>query len=132
MSIHFNICPVKGLDCIFKDCGYIICGAEGFEMCGENTLTLNFMDVGKNHPCAFKVEDANAIIDFVNDSIKINISEFYICCDAGESRSPAIVAALLEAYNQDSGCIWNDNTYHPNMHVYEVMKEALKSREILK
>lgn len=128
MTIHFNISPIKGLDFIFDDCAYIICSMEDCNIGGPNVLSVNFMDANENHPYAFDLEDANAIIDFVNEAIERNISEFYICCDAGESRSPAIAAALLEAYNQDSDYIWNDNAYHPNKYVYKLMKEAVKRK----
>lgn len=126
MSIHFNISPIRGLDTIFDDCGYIFCSMEISKIRGENVLSLSFMDVDENHPYAFKSEDANAIIDFVSSSVNRGIKEFYVCCDAGESRSPAIVAALTEAYGFHSENIWNNCNYRPNMHVYRVMKESLQ------
>lgn len=50
----------------------------------------------------------------------------YICCDAGESRSAAIAAALLRwAQADDCADIWMQAKYHPNPHVYRTMCRAL-------
>lgn len=78
MSIHFIISPIRGLDFIFDDCAYIICSMEDPNISGLNVLVLNFLDVGDNHPYSFNAEDANAIINFVNDAIKRNISDIYM------------------------------------------------------
>ena len=130
MFITFHVSPIKGLDSIFDDCGYILCSMDNPAIRVSNELRLNFMDVGEDHPYAFKIEDAEAIIACSDDLIKKGITEFYVCCDAGESRSPAIAAALMESYGCDAESIWNDHSYRPNMHVYKVMKDALKKQII--
>ena len=53
-------------------------------------------------------------------------TEIIVCaCNAGESRSAALCAALCEYYNVDSAWIWGSPHYHPNMLVFDMFTQAL-------
>lgn len=53
-------------------------------------------------------------------------TETIICaCNAGESRSTALCAALCEYYSVDSSWIWESYLYHPNMLVFDLFTKAL-------
>lgn len=53
-------------------------------------------------------------------------AEIIVCaCNAGESRSAALCAALCEYYDTDSAWIWGSPHYHPNMLVFDMFTRAL-------
>ena len=53
-------------------------------------------------------------------------TEIIVCaCNAGESRSAALCAALCEYYNVDSAWIWDSPHFHPNMLVFDMFTQAL-------
>lgn len=53
-------------------------------------------------------------------------TEIIVCaCNAGESRSAALCAALCEYYNVDSSWIWDSPHFHPNMLVFDMFTQAL-------
>lgn len=71
---------------------------------------------------SFSPEQAGQFAAFVKNS---NAKEIYVCCDAGQSRSPAIAAALRRYFGQDELAIWRDPAYHPNALCYRRMCQAL-------
>lgn len=73
---------------------------------------------------SFSAEYAAAFARFVKDLDK-DITDLYICCDAGESRSPAIAAGIHRWLGQSDSYIWESPTYHPNMLCFLRMLEAL-------
>jgi len=53
-------------------------------------------------------------------------TEIIVCaCNAGESRSAALCAALCEYFEVDSTWIWDSPHYHPNMLVFDMFTQAL-------
>lgn len=72
---------------------------------------------------SFSSRAANEIASFVL-SLPHSITDLYICCNAGESRSPAICAATLRHYGLDDMWIWESVNYHPNMLVFQKMAAA--------
>ena len=53
-------------------------------------------------------------------------TEIVVCsCNAGESRSAALCAALCEFFEVDSTWIWDSPHYHPNMLVFDMFTQAL-------
>ena len=126
--MNYIIAPIHSvLNEIQGDCGYIFLSMRDDLPIRENVLIINCLDtVEENHIFAFdKEKHARRIMDFVMDTKNEVI---FICCDAGESRSPAIAAALYEHENgENADFIWNSSEYHPNMYVYRTMKECLKS-----
>lgn len=78
-----------------------------------------------DYPCkgrAFSREDAAAFVRFVKEWN--SATTFYCCCDAGESRSPAVAAALCRYFEMDDAPIWQNPHYHPNMLVFTMLMEA--------
>lgn len=56
------------------------------------------------------------------DDLTETCERLFICCDAGESRSAAVAAALLRAEGRDDKkLIWCKAKYHPNPHVYRTL-----------
>lgn len=85
-----------------------------------NKLVLYFDDVCEVRSNAFNKEIATKIKLFVS-SILNEITDMYICCDGGESRSSAICAALMKFQKQDEMTIWKNPYYHPNVLVYKLL-----------
>ncbi len=87
-------------------------------------LILYFDDVleGKNN--AFCEELAGKVKDFVS-AFSETVTDLYLCCDSGESRSAALCAALMRSFGQDEMEIWKNPHYHPNLLVYRLMCSAL-------
>ena len=93
-----------------------------------NKLVLYFDDVYEVRSNAFNKEIATKIKLFVS-SILNEITDMYICCDGGESRSSAICAALMKLQKQDEMTIWNNPYYHPNILVYKLLCNELDIKE---
>lgn len=80
-----------------------------------------------DYPCpgrSFSRADAAAFAAFFREW-KDRLDLLYCCCDAGQSRSPAVAAALTRALRADDLPIWANPHYTPNMLVYEMLAEAL-------
>ena len=73
---------------------------------------------------SFSREDAVAFADFLTEQ-ENPIDTLYCCCDAGESRSPAVAAAVMRYLGMDDMAIWQNPRYHPNMLVFVMLTEAL-------
>ena len=88
------------------------------------TLFLYFSDVDSvDSPGAFRMDHAERIIRFLR-GLPIAITDLYICCAAGESRSPAIAAAILRASGRSDRDVWMNPFYHPNILVYKTLCKA--------
>ena len=68
-------------------------------------------------------EQADAICAFVQQYGR-EIDTLIIHCTEGVSRSPAVAAGILGGLRQDEGIIRRDPTYHPNLFVYQMVREA--------
>lgn len=99
--------------CTNRDNKYI------YDICRpENILIINFTDVeNKKFPGAFNGAHARKIINFIN-SLSDNITDLYVCCSKGGSRSPAVAAALLRMSGRKDSDVWNNPFYVPNTLVY--------------
>ena len=71
---------------------------------------------------SFSKADAAAFADFVKH---LEADVLYCCCDAGESRSPAVAAAVMRFLGLDDMQVWENPHYHPNMLVFETLANAL-------
>lgn len=69
---------------------------------------------------SFARNDAAAIVDFLMN-LAPEVDTIFCCCDAGESRSPAVAAAVCRCYGQDDSHIWKNPQYHPNMLVFQTL-----------
>jgi len=83
-----------------------------------------YIDFDYESPRSFSTEQASAFASFVK-KLKRNTTDLYICCDAGESRSPAIAAAIHRWLAQNDAYIWETAKYHPNMFCFLHMLDAL-------
>ncbi len=84
----------------------------------ENILVINFPDVeDKNYPGAFSRAHAKRIISFVH-GLSEKVTDIYVCCSKGESRSPAVAAALLRMSGRSDKPVWYNPYYVPNTLVY--------------
>ena len=98
-------------------------------MSGSNVLVLHYMDVNHKGAYSFTESHAENIISFIND-YRGSIETIVCACDSGISRSSGICIALMEELGQDPECIWNDNYYRPNIHVYKTMKKVLEQKKV--
>lgn len=88
-------------------------------------ILAEYMDLDYESPRSFSVEQADGFADFLK-ALKENTTDLYVCCDAGESRSPAIAAAIHRWMAQSDAYIWESPKYHPNALCFCRMLEALK------
>lgn len=105
---------------------YILCSSEmAFETSGsKNVLFLHFFDTEEeNGYMSFQNKDAESIASFL--SRPDANSDLFVCCDSGESRSPAIAAAVLLAVGKTDRDVWENTNYHPNKLVFRKMCRAL-------
>jgi predicted protein tyrosine phosphatase len=73
----------------------------------------------------FQEKHADQILDFVNDMWD-QVDLFMVHCEAGQSRSPAVAAAIVKIRGQDDSDYFRNRT--PNAFVYRVMLETAFSR----
>ena len=92
------------------------------------SIRQSFDDIDREVPGrSISREQAEAYADFVR-ALPPDTRRIICCCDAGESRSAAICAALCEYYGINADWIWDSPRYHPNMLVFRLMTEALGIR----
>ena len=84
----------------------------------------DYMDFDYESPRSFTELQASRFAEFIK-SMKHNVTDLFVCCDAGESRSPAIAAAIHRWLRQDDHHIWCNPRYHPNALCFMRMAEAL-------
>lgn len=87
-------------------------------------LQLSFADTAnENDPRCFSAEHGKKIKFFV-ESLPPTVSDLFIFCDAGESRSTAIAAAILLWIGRSDEPVWSNPFYHPNTFVFGRLCEA--------
>ncbi len=134
-----QICPVRKLYDIAAEADLGECAAivvSSYEIIEEklsglkHILTMNFDDVEtRNHINAFNDEQADQMQTFV-DGLPESLDTLFICCDSGESRSPAIAAAIMEHKGLDHMAIWKNPKYHPNLHVCAMLCTSFDIAEV--
>lgn len=83
-----------------------------------NKLEMGFLDVHDPHnPGAFQYLHARAIIKFIK-MLPESVTDIYVCCSKGNSRSPAVAAALLRMSGRSDDPVWLNPHYNPNILVY--------------
>lgn len=91
-------------------------------------LRLEFNDTDKEDKYAGNInrEQAEEIKNFVNKYVNNDSIELFIVhCEAGQSRSAGVAAAIMKyAYNDDTP-IFNNRIYTPNMLCYRMVLECL-------
>lgn len=84
----------------------------------ENTLIMDFPDVEDPHyPGAFNAAHARKIIGFICN-LSSDVTDMYVCCSKGSSRSPAVAAALMRMSGRSDKAVWLNPFYVPNLLVY--------------
>ena len=87
----------------------------------ENILVIDFPDTAnEKERDAFSKIHARRIIDFVG-GLSDEVTDIYVCCTVGESRSPAVAAALLKMSQRSDKRVWKNPYYKPNTLVYSVL-----------
>ena len=83
-----------------------------------NKLELVFWDVEDPRSIgAFKYAHARGIIRFI-DQLPDEVTDLYICCSKGQSRSAAVAAAILRMSGRSDDPVWLNPFYNPNILVY--------------
>ena len=85
--------------------------------------SLRFNDVEGNRDGHMVREDAEKIIEFVNNNIN-DVDEIIVHCGAGVSRSAGVCAALMLILTGDDSDIFNSSRFRPNMHCYRLVLES--------
>lgn len=131
--MDIRICPVKSLYRLLAEenthrCAAIISSTDGIHEDKLSAIPYIFRQYADlDYECpgrSFSQADAAAIAVFLARKEK-EIDLLYCCCDAGESRSPAVAAAVLRFLGRDDLPIWRSPHYHPNMLVFSMLAEAL-------
>ena len=85
---------------------------------------LCYQDLDYESPRSFTPELADQIAGFVKAYQK-QTSHIYVCCQAAQSRSPGIAAALYTYFGLDPIEIFRQPKYQPNALCYRLLTEAL-------
>ena len=84
----------------------------------ENVLFLRFDD-DDNSRYGIQDSDVVKIREFLEENIpKYNIHNIIVNCEAGQSRSAGVAAALMYYFNQDDTPIYKCRKYTPNSRCY--------------
>lgn len=83
-----------------------------------NKLDVAFLDIEDTRvKGAFEEAHAKAIITFIN-MLPEEVTDLYICCSEGQSRSAAVAAALLRMSGRSDDPVWLNPYNTPNTLVY--------------
>ena len=126
--IHILAVPALGPDAVdlpLDKCAAIICTIRTNSFIdnafGDNKLILNFLDVeDETMDGAFNRIHARKIINFINN-LPDDVSDLYICCSKGGSRSPGCAAAILRMSGRSDMDVWLNPYYTPNTLVYKTL-----------
>ena len=88
---------------------------------------LNFDDVEKGEKYCMTESDLDYLMYFLTKAFKLHpyVENMIVHCEAGQSRSAGMAAALLKFYNGDDWEIFNNPKYTPNMTIYRMVLERL-------
>ena len=86
---------------------------------------LNFDDVEKGEKNCISTFDVEYLMYFLLKAFKKSpeVENIIVHCEAGQSRSAGMAAALMKFYNGDDWDIFNNPRYTPNMTVYRMVLE---------
>lgn len=77
----------------------------------------------KRNSESFNLRDAKKICDYIL-TLPSWVTDIYICCDHGQSRSPAVAASVLLATGRSDDPVWSNPHYKPNILVFKLMCQA--------
>ena len=133
-AYNIHISPLKALlyrrdpFCDPARSAAILCSSDFSPLSRRNPfvhyIRLEFQDTpDARNPYSFRPEQAETVARFI-DGLPAGITDLFIACDAGSSRSPAIAAALLRASGRSDKEIWQDPKCTPNPLVYRLACRA--------
>lgn len=126
--IHILAVPALTYDVFdipLENCAFIICTNRSNytidNIIQKNKLVLDFLDVeDADLPRAFNRGHARKIIQFLLN-LPSNVSDIYVCCSKGGSRSAGCAAALLKMSGRNDKKVWLNPYYTPNILVYKIL-----------
>lgn len=128
-NIKLHIYPIKGLTMEMLNetvmPALIICSSRIDRLIKakyvDSFLAVHFLDtIDMNDDGSIKTQHAEVIKDFLFN-LSPEITDLFICCDGGDSRSPAIAAAILKMMGRNDERIWKNPFYTPNILVYYII-----------
>ena len=96
----------------------------------QDVLHLKFNDTDSKSSLDGGItnKEAKKIHDFVNKYKDIStIDKCIVHCEAGQSRSAGVAAAIMKYLNDDDTPIFNNHKYTPNMSCYRAVLNELMS-----
>lgn len=90
-------------------------------------LHLKFFDSIMESSDSIQEWQANEIVDFVSN-VKDQVEEILIQCEAGQSRSAGVAAALMLWLNGTNDEIMKDNYYYPNKRCFELVMGSIEKK----
>ncbi len=134
-NYRIHIYPIKGLteDMLdqYEFPALIICSSRVSRLVkalfADNFCAVSFLDtIDVYNKGAMQAQHADTILSFLYslDSSTKKVTDLFICCDGGDSRSPAIAAAILRLLGKDDRAVWENPFYTPNILVYYRMCRA--------
>ena len=125
--IHILAVPAvsgKVFDIPYSNCAIILCTSRSNAFIDSircEKLVLDFLDVeDRRHDRAFDRACASTIISFIN-KLPANISDLYVCCSKGGSRSAGCAAALMLMSGRSDRDVWRNPFYTPNTLVFRLL-----------
>ena len=127
-EIHILAIPAIGpevLDIPLSRCAIIACTERDNKYMNmfpeRQRCIVPFADVEeKEHPMAIRGAHARLIIRFLRN-LPEEVTDLYVCCSKGESRSPAVAATVLRMSGRSDKPVWENPYYVPNRLVYQVI-----------
>ena len=91
-----------------------------------NILFLRFDDTDRRDTyLGISHIDARKIINFIRDNVSDkDFDKVIVNCEAGQSRSAGVAAALMKYFNNDDTPIFDNPMYTPNMLCYRTVIDA--------
>ena len=120
--IHILISPIWAVrqDIPGSTAYYILCSSSPLHLGPHpHVRAFHFLDTtDESNPYRFKPVHAELILEFFRSLP--DGADLFVCCDAGESRSAAIAAALKRLQGEDDSELWSSGDYIPNRLVYDI------------
>lgn len=126
--IHILAIPAIGpevLDLPMSRCAIIACTNRDNRYLSlfpeKQKCIMPFADVEEpRDSMAIRGAHARAIIRFLRQ-LPDEVTDLYVCCSKGGSRSPAVAAAVLRMSGRSDKIVWENPFYVPNKLVYQVI-----------
>ncbi len=126
-TIHIMAVPgmkANLLDLPLEQCAFIILTNrtnDFLDSIKNRKLIVDINDVEDQRlPGAFNQAHAHYIIAFL-DRLPEEVTDLYVCCSKGGSRSPACAVALLLMSGRNDKDVWFNPYYYPNHLVFRIL-----------